>query len=112
LIGRARHHGLGRPLYYGLRYAAELLGTAVPAAVLEQTGAVFAPNAVQLRVMDWLVRTAIVAGSPDQPGGSVLARFLLFARSHWIKMPLGVLLRHTATKLRRRWHERGATDKG
>ncbi len=31
LLERAHHHELGRPLYYGLRYAAALLGTDVPA---------------------------------------------------------------------------------
>jgi len=110
LIERACHHGLGRPLYYSQRYAADLLGTAVPPAVLERTGAAFAPNGVQLRIMDWLVRSAIVAGSAGRAGGGTLARFLLFARSHWIKMPLGVLLRHTVVKLRYRMRKKPATD--
>jgi hypothetical protein len=49
LIERAGRHGLGRPLYYGLRYAVDLAGTAIPAAVLNRAKALFAPNAVQLR---------------------------------------------------------------
>ncbi|MDR3530875.1 MAG: nucleotidyltransferase family protein [Rhodopila sp.] len=112
LTGRARRLGLGRPLYYSLRYAADLTGTAIPAAVLAETEAAFAPNALQLRLMDWLVRSAIVARSSDRESGGGLARFLLFARSHWIKMPLGVLLRHTAVKLVHRMRERKATEKG
>ena len=112
LTERARRHGLGRPLYYSLRYAADLTGTAIPAAVLARTEAAFAPDAVQLSVMDWLVRRAIVARSPGQGGGGALARFLLFTRSHWIKMPLGVLLRHAAVKLFYRMHERNAAKTG
>ena len=111
LTERARRHGLGRPLYYSLRYAADLIGTIVPAAALARTKAAFAPNAVQLRVMDWLVRTAIVAGSSGQGAGGAVARFLLFVRSHWIKMPLGVLLRHAVVKLFHRMHERNAIER-
>lgn len=111
LIGRAQRHGLGRPLYYSLRYATDLIGTAVPAAVLDRTTAAFAPNGVQRRVMDWLVRSTIVAGPADRaaPGGA-LARFLLFARSHWVKMPPAILLGHALTKLVRSAGTGGATD--
>jgi hypothetical protein len=112
LIDRAQHHGLGRPLYYSLRYAAELIGTVVPAGVLDRTKAAFAPNVVQLRVMDWLVRTAIVAGSPGQVSGGSLARFMLFARSHWIKMPPVILLGHTVVKLFHRMRQRSAANTG
>ena len=106
LTERAGRLGLGRPLYYGLRYAADLTGTAIPAAVLARTQAAFAPDAVRLRVMDWLVRNAIVAGTSGQGGSGAVARFLLFVRSHWIKMPLGVLLRHAVVKSCHRMRER------
>ncbi len=112
LTERAGRLGLGRPLYYSLRYAADLVGTAVPAAVLAHAKAAFAPNAVQLRVMDWLVRSTIVVPSPGQGSAGGLARFLLFARSHWIKMPPGVLLRHTAVKLVHRMRESKASKTG
>ena len=108
LTERAGRLGLGRPLYYGLRYAADLTGTAIPAAVLARTQAAFAPDAVRLRVMDWLVRNAIVAGTSGQGGSGAVARFLLFVRSHWIKMPLGVLLRHAVVKSCLRMRERNA----
>jgi hypothetical protein len=112
LIERAGRHGLGRPLYYGLRYAVDRAGTAIPAAVLNRAKALFAPNAVQLRVMDWLVRSAIVAGSPGQASAGVLPRFMLFARSHWIKMPPAVLLGHSLVKIIHRMRGKSATDTG
>ena len=110
LIERARLHGLGRPLYYALRNAAGLLGTAVPPAVLDRAEAAFAPGAMQRRLMDWLVRTAIVdtpPGRTDRAAG--VARFLLFVRSHWIKMPPVILLGHLAVKLVRRAREKRET---
>ena len=106
LAERAQRHGLGRPLYYGLRYAANLTGTAIPAAVIDRTGAAFAPNAVQRRIMDWLVRTAIVDASPGQVNGGAFARLMLFGRSHWIKMPPAILLGHSVAKLIRWVRER------
>ncbi len=110
LTARARRHGLGRPLYYSLRYATGLIGTAVPAAAMQRAAAAFAPNAVQLRVMDWLVRTAIVAASPGRAvRGGALARSLLFVRSHWIKMPPATLLGHSVVKFARSlWARRAA----
>jgi hypothetical protein len=107
LVERAHHHGLGRPLYYGLRYAGGLMGTAIPASVLDRAKAAFAPNGLHARVMDWLVRTSIVNRVPGQSGGAAAAaRATLFVRSHWIKMPPMVLFGHFVAKLVRRARER------
>lgn len=113
LTARARRHGLGRPLYYSLRYATAFIGTAVPAAAMERAAAAFAPNAVYRRVMDWLMRTAIMAGLPGQAvRGGALARSLLFVRSHWIKMPPATLLGHSAAKFVLTLRARRATGNG
>jgi hypothetical protein len=106
LVARARQHGLGRPLWYGLRYATAFLGTAVPAGVTERM-APFAPNPLAREIMDRLVGGAIVAGAPGHavPGGDAAA-LALFVRSHWIKMPPVTLLRHTVVKLIWRFKER------
>jgi hypothetical protein len=107
LIERARHHGLGRPLYYGMRTAADLTLTDVPPAVLARTEAAFAPNAPQRWAMAWLMHAAIIGAAPgrSEPGTTV-AQWLLFARSHWVKMPPTVLLGHAVAKLVRRARER------
>jgi hypothetical protein len=106
LLERARQHGLGRPLYYGLRYAQRFLGTAVPESVPARM-APFAPDPLLRGVMDRLVAAAIVAGAPGHrvPGGKAAA-LALFVRSHWLRMPLGTLLRHAAVKLAWRYGER------
>jgi hypothetical protein len=106
LLERARRHGLGRPLYYGLRYAAALVGTAVPASVLDRSAAAFAPSGLHRQGMDWLVRAAIIQDVPDRSAAlAALARAILFVRSHWIKMPPIVLFGHFVAKLVRRARE-------
>jgi len=109
VIERARRHGLGRPLYYALRYAASLTRTNIPPSVLDRTAAAFAPNVLQRRAMDWLVRAAIITEAPGgTAAGARFARSLLFVRSHCIKMPPAILFGHAVAKLARRARERRA----
>ena len=50
--------------------------------------------------MDRLVPRALDPAHPDHPvsAGSRLARWLLYVRSHWIRMPPALLARHLAYK--------------
>ncbi|RMD65020.1 MAG: hypothetical protein D6826_01080 [Alphaproteobacteria bacterium] len=102
LIERACRHGMERPLFYCLRYCARFCGTTVPAAIQDRVAA-FGPRAPVPRLMDALVVRAILpggAGSGRRATG--FARWLLFVRAHWLKMPPGLLLRHLAVKTARR----------
>jgi hypothetical protein len=96
LLDRARRLDLGRPLFYTLRYAARVLGTPVPAAALEAAAA-FRPGRVALALMDRLVPAALLPRDPDRPSGG-FRRWLLYVRSHWLRMPPLLLARHLATK--------------
>ena len=104
---------LGRALYYSLRYAADLVGTRGPGRTCRREAA-FAPNAgAQLRVMDgWSAQRDRGPGRQAQGSGGGARAVLLFVRSHWIKMPLGVLLRHAAVKLVHRMRERNQPKTG
>ena len=98
LLARAVVLNLTRPLYYALRYSTRVLNTPVPPNLL-QAARLHAPGWLLLRVMDavffrafrprhascddWLTRPAL---------------WLLFVRSHWLKMPLLLLLRHLLHK--------------
>jgi hypothetical protein len=96
---RAESLELSRPAYYGLRYLRRNLGTPVPADVL-QASEVGCPSKVVLSSMDRWVPTALFPKHPDQPGrGAGLARFALYLRSHWVKMPPAMLAKHLAYKL-------------
>ena len=98
LVPRARELGLQRPLYYGLRFARSVLGTEVPAAVAAE--AEFgAPMAPVRWLMDWLVPLAMLPEHPDFPRRSAaVARWLLYLRSHWLRMPPLLLVRHLGYK--------------
>ncbi len=100
LLPRAGHLDLGRPLFYTLRYASRLLGTPVPPEALAAAEE-YRPKRLALALMDRLVPEALVPRDPDHPGGG-LQRWLLYVRSHWLRMPPHLLARHLATKSMKR----------
>ena len=98
LMGRADELGLGRPLYYSLRYCTRLLGTTVPETISERVQK-WAPSAPVRRIMDRCVPAALLPEHPDDPRrGAALARLLLYVRSHWLRMPPWLLVYHLAYK--------------
>ena len=107
LIERAAQMDLGRPLYYGLVFAERLLGTPVPDAVLAQAGERFAPARPVAGLMALLVAHSL----PPQEGESTdgLANWLLYVRSHWLRMPPHLLLPHLLRKSMRRLDPRPDT---
>jgi hypothetical protein len=103
LLGRVAQHGAGRPFWYSLHYAQALLGTPVPRAALESAARAAPPVPVR-HVMDTLVPRVIGPVHPDlrSPAALRFARWLLYLRSHWLRMPPWLLARHLATKSLRR----------
>lgn len=97
---RARQLGLTRQACYGLRYAQQLLGTAVPEDVLAEARH-HGPGFAALRCMDFMVPQALFAPHPDRepPLARRLSLQVLYLRSHWVRMPPGMLLRHLSHKL-------------
>ncbi|RYE81555.1 MAG: hypothetical protein EOO80_00690 [Oxalobacteraceae bacterium] len=94
LPARARALELERPLFYALRYSRRLLGTPVPDAVLDALAAA-APNRALLAVMDALFERALLpmhASCSDAFSG--VARFALYVRGNWLRMPPLMLARH------------------
>lgn len=92
---RAAELELGRPLFYALRYAQELLLTPVPDAAVDAARAAGAPNPLLLALMDQLFRRALLpthASCGDWFTGG--ARFLLYIRANWLRMPPLLLARH------------------
>jgi hypothetical protein len=92
LVPRARQLQLERSLFYALRYSRMLLGTAIPDTVLTD---VAGPSPVLLRGMDALFRRALLprhASCGDRLSGP--ARFLLYLRGNWLRMPPLLLARH------------------
>jgi len=97
LLDRARQLGCGRALYYAVSTARRLAGlTPSPGFAAGVEG--FAPAAPVARLMAWLIEQAL---SPQRLGlrRTALANQALFIRSHWVRMPPGMLLRHLSHKL-------------
>jgi hypothetical protein len=98
LVPRAQQLGLGRPLYYGLRFAGCLLDVDIPDAVLI-AAAQGSPMPPVRWLMDWLVPLALLPEHPDHPRRrAALARWLLYLRAHWLRMPPLLLARHLGYK--------------
>jgi hypothetical protein len=98
LLPRARELGLSRPLYYALSYSRQILATPMPQEIID-TAATIAPPPLPRRLMDACYERAL---RPDHASceqrGSGLARRALYVRSHWLRMPLPLLIRHLTHK--------------
>lgn len=84
---------LRRPAFYAIRYAHRWLGAPVPPEVLAQISA-WGPAPPVLALMDGLVWQTLF-GTSRATGA---AAFALYVRSHWLKMPPLMLIRHL-------WHK-------
>ncbi len=94
LPARAFALELARPLFYALRYGARVLQTPVPGAVT-QALARAAPNPVLLALMDALFARALMPPHASCAGPLTgAARFLLYIRGNWLRMPPLLLARH------------------
>ena len=100
LMPRAQALQLGRPLFYALRFCRKLLDTPVPAEVL-RAAREHAPGALSGRLMDLLVPRVMEPRYPRQSPAHIAA-WLLFVRSHWLRMPPGMLAAHLLRKALRR----------
>jgi len=103
IVDRAIELDLRMPLFYALRYSARLLKTPVPVNVLAQLEN-WSPNVLKRTVMDALFLRGL---APDHPtcndALSGFARWVLYVRSHWLRMPPLLLVQHLTRKALRRW---------
>lgn len=102
LTARAEELGLGRSLYYMLRYARSVLDAPIPAVALKEA-AKFAPVLPVRLIMDRLVTAAIFPIFLFETGSTAaIAGRLLYFRSHWLRMPPAMLAGHLGRKAWRR----------
>lgn len=101
LVPRALELELSRPLFYALRYSTIMLGTPVPESVMR--AAVNTPGGRKpgafLAFMDSLYLRALrPAHATTSDRFTSLARWQLYVRGHWLRMPPWLLIRHLARK--------------
>jgi hypothetical protein len=97
LLERARETGLGRPLRYALALSQRLMGTPIPESVLAAARARFAAPPPIDRLMLGLAARVLRPGD-EEPNRTPLADWLLYVRSHWLRMPPQLLFPHLARK--------------
>ena len=102
LLQRAEELNQQITLYYALRYTHQILQTPIPEKVLKASEQQ-SPNRINIKLMDALFLRALV---PDHEScndyWTGLARWLLFVRSHWLKMPVYLMVPHLIRKAFRR----------
>jgi hypothetical protein len=99
LLDRAREMDLLRPLYYVLRYSKKYLNTPVPGPVISKCELMAAPPGPIIYIMDTLVARVLfpeIRRSVSLP--TAFSKWLLYVRSHYLRMPLHQLLPHLVRK--------------
>lgn len=103
LLPRARQLQLARPLWYALAHLRLMFPGLVPEEVFQQARADQPPWPIR-PLMNLLIRRALPPELPQQTSWlGQTARWLLYVRSHWLRMPPRLLLPHLVHKALRRW---------
>lgn len=99
LSTRAIEMDLSRPLFYGLRYCKKLLGTDIPETCYKQVSIAGAPPRISQYAMDKMLLKAMMPSCINHPTSFAgIANFILFVRSHYLRMPLKLLIPHLTKK--------------
>jgi hypothetical protein len=97
LVARARELELLGSLFHGLNYVQQIFCTPLPAGIVEDAGNW--SRSLRKPVMDFLFLRAFRPDHPDcRLPHTALALYLLYVRSHYLRMPLYLLLPHLARK--------------
>ncbi len=99
LLERAQELSLVPPLHYAFRYCTRLLGTPVPERLVAQAEVLGAPSPPAAAMMDAMVKVVFQPSVLSQQAGwSDFLRWLLYVRSHNLRMPPHLLLPHLLRK--------------
>lgn len=98
LVPRAAALGLTRPLYYALRYTTLMLDTPVPLPVLDAAQIAKPPAWLRWLMDACYLRALRPVHRSTHSRGTRPARFALYVRSHWIRMPFHLLAYHLGRK--------------
>jgi len=102
---RAQELDLSRPLFYALRYTQRFLETPVPPPMTAAMRRAAPPWPV-LRLMDTLLDRVVLPDEQPPRLGPGFARWLLYIRSHWLRMPPLLLAGHLLRKAHKRLQAR------
>lgn len=98
LLDGARRHELGRPLHYALAAARTLLGTTVPRDVTDELAQRSLPSPLDRAMRAGIAVSLAESGRARVEPLTALWRQGLYMRSHWLRMPPGMLAAHLGRK--------------
>jgi hypothetical protein len=109
LIARARELQLLNSLFHGLNYSQQVFGTPLPDNLLEEAASW--PRSLRKPLMDLLFLRAFRPNHPQcRLPFTGLALNMLYVRSHYLRMPMYLLLPHLARKAWVRRFEKNETS--
>lgn len=98
LFARAKELGLGEPLFHALHHTERLFGTGTPMGLRAELRDI-QPNWMTRRVMSALLNRALRPLHPSCDGPlSNFSRWLLYVRSHYLRMPWYLIAPHLTRK--------------
>lgn len=99
LLERAEELELLSPLFLGLHFATRILDTPVPPSVLDDCRERSAPSPFAVRMLEMLYDRGLQPMHPDcDTSLTGIARWLLYVRAHWLRMPPHLLSMHLSRK--------------
>lgn len=99
LLDRADELDLGRPLHYALKYCRAFLRTRVPDDIFASAARRSSPSPAIRTIMNVVVPQSIGSILEDRPGiKSRVSQFAMYVRSHYLRMPMHLLLPHLLRK--------------
>jgi hypothetical protein len=99
LLERADELDLGRPLYYALKYCRALLRTPIPDDIFARAQRHASRSITVRAIMDVVVLESIGSILADRPSIKMQAsQFAMYVRSHYLRMPMHLLLPHLLRK--------------
>ncbi len=102
LTQRAAELDLSRPLYYAFKCCRIFLETAIPDNAVQASKTAGNLNGAATRVVVYLLTSsigAILTKGKHQTLATSLAKFLIFVRSHYLRMPMYLLIPHLTRKM-------------
>lgn len=103
LMERAQTLQLTRPLFLACHFTSAMLDTPIPTFVREQL-AQWHPSGITTKLLIWAYPLVLRPMHPvlnERMTG--FARWLIYARAHWLRMPPILLVRHLGRKAVRSW---------
>lgn len=102
LVARAEELDLARPLFYACRYVQHVFATPIPPHVSRRAEAARPPALLQIFMDSFFLRVL----QPDHPSAAdaltAFAKWALYVRAHWLRMPPVLLAYHLTAKALRR----------